>query len=157
MADSPAALNGGSAIMRTVSLMAAALAVAVVAPLGTSARAQHEHNEHFLKCARACADCQLQCDSCFTHCLTLLADGQKDHAKAAQLCADCPECCKACSTLCARQSPLARHMLECCATCCDECAAACGKFPDDKHMAACATSCRECAKECRELLKHLGK
>jgi hypothetical protein len=48
-------------------------------------------------------------------------------------------------------------MLECCATCCDECAAACGKFPDDKHMAACAASCRECAKECRELLKHLGK
>ena len=39
----------------------------------------------------------------------------------------------------------------------NECAAACGKFPDDTHMAACATSCRECAKECRELLKHLGK
>ena len=93
MANSPAGLNGGSAILHTVSLMAAALAVAVVAPLGPSARAQHEHAEHFLKCARACADCQLQCDSCFTHCLTLLADGKKDHAKTAQLCADCSECC----------------------------------------------------------------
>src|SRR5262245_3268765 len=143
--------------MRTISLMVAALAVAVVAPLGPSARAKHEHAEHFLKCAKACAGCQLQCDSCFTHCLTLLGDGKKDHAKAAQLCADCPECCKSCSTLCARQSPLARLMLESCAKCCDECAAACGKFPDDKHMADCAKSCRDCAKECRELLAHLGK
>ena len=88
--------------MRAVSLMAAALAVAVVAPLGPPAHAQHEHAEHFLKCAKVCADCQLQCDSCFTHCLMLLADGKKEHAKTAQLCADCPECCKTCSTLCAR-------------------------------------------------------
>jgi hypothetical protein len=87
----------------------------------------------------------------------LLAGGKKEHATTAQLCADCAECCKTCSTLCARQSPLARLMLESCAKCCDECAAACGKFPDDKHIADCAKSCRDCAKECRELLAHLGK
>jgi uncharacterized protein DUF326 len=143
-------------MMRTVSLMATALAVAVIAPLGPSARAQHEHAGHFLKCARACADCQLQCDSCFNHCQTLLADGKKEHVKTAQLCADCPECCKTCSTLCARQSPLTRPMLECCAKCCDDCATACENTPDDKHMAACAKSCRDCAKECREMLEHLG-
>jgi len=144
-------------MLRTFSLMAATLAIAVVAPVGQSARAQHGHAEHFLKCAKVCADCQLQCDSCFKHCLTLLADGKKEHAKTVQLCADCGECCTTCSTLCARESPLARPMLECCATCCDECAAACAKVPDDKHMAACARSCRDCAKECREMLKHLGK
>src|SRR5260370_17078354 len=97
---------------RTFYLMAATLAVAVVAPVGQSARAQHEHAEHFLKCAKVCADCQLQCDSCFKHCLTLLADGKKEHLKTAQLCADCPECCKTCSTLCARPSPLPRPTLE---------------------------------------------
>ena len=80
--------------MRNLYWMATALAVAVIAPLGPSARAQHEHAEHFLKCAKVCADCQLQCDSCFKHCLTLLADGKKEHAKTAQLCADCGECCK---------------------------------------------------------------
>jgi hypothetical protein len=143
--------------MHTIYLMMAALTVAVLTPLGLSAGAEHEPAEHFLKCAKACADCQLQCDSCFSHCLKLLADGKKDHAKSAQLCADCPECCKSCSTLSARQSLLARPMVECCAMCCDECAAACGKFPDDGHMAACATACRECAQECRELLKHVGK
>jgi Domain of Unknown Function (DUF326) len=157
----PAAGNrdtfGGSAMVRTFSVTAAALVVAVIAPLGPSARAQHEHDEHFTKCAKTCADCQLECDSCFKHCLTLLTDGKKEHAKTAQLCADCAECCKTCSTLCARQSPLARHMLECCEKCCTECAVACGKYPDDKHMTACAKSCSDCAKECSEMLKHLGK
>lgn len=122
-----------------------------------SAHVEHEHAEHFMKCAKVCADCQLQCDSCFKHCLTLTAEGKKEHAKAAQLCVDCAECCKTCSTLCARQSPLSRAMLECCAKCCDDCAAACEKVPDDKHMAACAKSCRSCAKECREMLKMLSK
>ncbi len=126
-----------------------------------SAHGEHEHAEHFMKCAKVCADCQLQCDSCFKHCLTLTADGKKEHAKAAQLCIDCAECCKTCATLCGRQSLLTGPMLECCAKCCakccDECAAACEKTPDDKHMAACAKSCRDCAKQCREMLKHLGK
>ncbi|HUG66912.1 MAG TPA: hypothetical protein VMM76_04110 [Pirellulaceae bacterium] len=145
-------------MMRTFYLMATALAVAVIAPFGQSARAaEGEHAEHFMMCAKSSAACQLQCDSGFKHCLTLLADGKKEHAKAAQLCADNAECCKACSTLCARQSPLARPMLECCAKCCDQCAAECEKFPDDKIMAAVAKSCRDNAKSCREMLKHLGK
>ena len=144
-------------MMRSLYSMATALAVAVIAPVGQSARAQHEHAEHFTKCAKVCADCQLQCDSCFKHCLTLLADGKKEHGKTARLCADCGECCKTCSTLCARESPLSRHVLECCAKCCDECAAACEKTSDDKQMADCAKSCWSCAQDCREMLEHLGK
>ena len=138
------------------SVFATALGLALIAPLGPSARAQHEHDEHFTKCAKTCAACQLECDSCFKHCLALLADGKKEHGKTAQLCADCSECCKTCSTLCARKSPLAKYMLECCEKCCTECTAACGKFPEDKQMAECAKSCSECTKECRELLRHLG-
>ena len=77
-------------MLRTFYLRAATLAIAVIALVGQSARAQHEHAEHFLKCAKVCADCQLQCDSCFKHCLTLVADGKKEHAKTAQLCGDIP-------------------------------------------------------------------
>jgi hypothetical protein len=108
--------------MRNFYLMAVALTMAVVAPVGPYALAQHEHAEHFMKCAKVCADCQVQCDSCFKHCLTRLAEDKKEHAKTAQLCADNSECCKTCSSLCARESPLANPMLECCAKCCDECA-----------------------------------
>ncbi len=146
--------------MRQFCFMTAALALAMVAPLGQSSRAaddKAEHGEHFMKCAKSCADCQLQCDSCFQHCLMLTAEGKKEHAKTAQLLVDCAECCKTCATLCARQSPLAAHMLESCAKCCDDCAAACEKNSDDKKMAACAKSCRDCARDCREMLKHLSK
>ena len=130
----------------------AACALLAVAPLSVVAD-QHQ-NDQLRKCAEVCAACQVECDSCFQHCLQLLADGKKEHQLTAQLCADCAECCKACATLCARNSPLAKPMLECCAKCCEECAAACEKYPDDEHMVACAKSCRECAKQCRETLKH---
>src|SRR5262249_31793924 len=139
--------------MRSLSLMAAVLGAAVLAADRASARPdEHEHHAA-LKCAKVCAECQFHCDSCFKHCLTLAAEGKKEHAVTAQLCADCAECCKTCAALCARNSHLIGHVADCCAKCCDACAAACEKSPDDKHMAACAKSCRECAKECRGLLK----
>ncbi len=115
-----------------------------------------DHAEHFMQCAKVCANCQLTCDSCFKHCLTLLGEGQKQHALTAQLCADCSECCKLASTLSARQSPLAGPACECCAECCDMCAEACEKHPQDQHMAACAKACRECAESCREMAKMTG-
>jgi hypothetical protein len=113
------------------------------------------HHGQMMQCAKACADCQLQCDSCFDHCRKFLAEGKKEHAKTAQTCADCGECCKLAATLTARSSPFSAPACECCAKCCDECAAACEVFKDDKHMAECAKSCRDCAKACREMLEHL--
>ena len=115
-----------------------------------------EHEAHFEKCAKACADCQVQCDSCFHHCAEMVGKGDKDHAKCMHACVDCADCCKLAATLSARNSPFAAAACECCAKCNDECAAACEKFPDDKHMAACAKSCRDCAKACREMIKHLA-
>ena len=50
-----------------------------------AARAQHEHAEHFLNAPETCAGCLVQCDSCFKHCLTLLTDGKKEHAKRGDL------------------------------------------------------------------------
>src|SRR5688572_19410581 len=94
-----------------------------------------EHAQHFNKCASVCSGCQLACDSCFKHCLTLAGQGEKQHAETAQMCVDCAECCKACATLCARQSPLAGPMLDCCATCCEQCAESCEKVADDQRMA----------------------
>ncbi len=139
-------------MLSSLSLMAPGLiALALQAAPGES-----EHAEHFMKCATVCAGCQLQCDSCFKHCLTMLEEGKKEHAKAAQLCADCAECCKLAATLSARQSPLAGPACVCCAECCDMCAEECEKHPDDAKMAACAKSCRECAKSCREMAKMMG-
>lgn len=141
---------------RLMSVTAVALTALLLSVTG-QARADDHHAKHFADCAKACADCQLQCDMCFKHCLGLLTEGKKEHAKTVQTCADCAEFCKLAATLTARQSPFAATACEGCAKACDECAAACEKFPDDKHMSACAKSCRDCAKACREMVKHVGK
>lgn len=142
-------LSLGGVLMIAVLLMAALV--------GQVAHAGGEHGGHMSECAKICANCQLACDSCFKHCISLAGEGKKDHAECAQYCADCAECCKACATLCGRQSPLSPQMLDCCAKCCDACAASCEKFPDDKHMAQCAKTCRDCAKSCRDMGKMVAK
>jgi hypothetical protein len=117
--------------------------------------ADEKHVEgHYEKCAKACAECQVQCDSCFRHCADLVSEGKKDHTRTMHLCADCGEVCTTAAKLSARHSPLAVPTCEACAKACDQCGDACEKFPADDHMKACARSCRECAKACREMIKH---
>ena len=111
------------------------------------------HADHVAKCARLCAECQVECDACYRHCATLVISGDKGHAQSMQLCLDCGDCCKLCSSLVARQSPFAKKMCELCAGCCDECAKSCSTFPKDKHMMACAAICVKCAESCREMAK----
>lgn len=139
------------------SLRAAVLALAVVlTALVTPTWAyDHEHDEHFDRCAKACADCQRMCDSCYRHCADLVAGGNKDHARSMNLCLDCGEVCSTAAKLSARKSTLAGPTCEACARVCDVCAEECEKFKDDKHMTACARECRACAKECRAMLKHI--
>ena len=136
-----------------LATIAMALLAVTATAFAAAPPADSPHASHMLKCASVCADCQVQCDSCFHHCAGLVAEGKKEHAKCMNLCVDCAECCKMCASLCARQSSLCAHACECCTKCCEECAAACEKFPDDKHMAACAKSCRNCAKECSAMAK----
>ena len=114
-----------------------------------------DHHEHFAKCAKACADCQVSCDSCFHHCVTLVASGKKEHVKTMHMCVDCAEYCALAAKLSARQSPFSAAACDGCAKTCDECAKECEKFKDDKHMVDCAKSCRDCAKVCRTMIEHL--
>lgn len=130
-----------------------ALLTGIVKPI--QAEDAPAHHAHFLKCARACTDCQTQCDSCFAHCKSLLAQGKKEHETTAQLCVDCAEFCKLAATMSARMSPLAGDACDSCMKACEKCAAACEKYPDDKHMADCAKSCRACAASCKEMVQHL--
>ena len=96
--------------------LVAAMAFALLGPMIASA--QHKEDDGMMKkCAQICSTCQIECDSCFSYCLQMVADGKLEHKETAQFCGDCAECCKACATLCARSSPLSKHMLECCAKC----------------------------------------
>lgn len=140
---------------RFSSLVVAALTVGLVASASDQppGGAGGEHHTHFLTCAKTCADCSLQCDSCHHHCAKLVVGGSKDHAKSMELCVDCGEACRFAAALTARESRLSLYACECCARCCDDCATACESFKDDRHMAECAKSCRDCAKACRDMVK----
>lgn len=142
--------------MLKVFLLAGAVAATAFLN-GTNVQADDQkHHEHFLKCAKACADCQVQCDSCFQHCANLAVQGDKSHVATMRTCLGCAEVCKLAASLTARGNPFAKEACECCGKCCEACAKACEKFPDDKHMAECAKSCRECAKACTEMIEHLA-
>ncbi len=121
----------------------------------TQAQQPDAHREHFVKCARACAECQVECDACFHHCAALIASGKTGHAKTMHACVDCAESCALASKLAARQSHFSSLACEGCAKTCEECAKECEKFKDDKQMAHCAKSCHDCAKSCRAMIDHM--
>lgn len=60
--------------MKQLGMMVFVVAViaGLTARVETQANAQPpgDHHEHFARCAKACADCQVSCDSCFHHCAT---------------------------------------------------------------------------------------
>jgi hypothetical protein len=145
-------------VMKTLRLVALVGPALLLVPLvwatpQISTGVAQGHAAHFQACAKVCADCSRQCDSCHHHCVHLVANGNKDHVKSMELCVDCGEACRLAAALSGRESRLAGHACECCAKCCDECAEACESFKDDTHMADCAKACRDCAKVCREMVK----
>jgi len=142
--------------MKMKALVLAAVAgFAFLSVIPTRADQGDAHHEHFVKCAKACADCQVSCDSCFQHCATLVAKGKPEHVKTMNVCVDCAEYCALAAKLSARQSLFSATACDGCAKACDECAKECEKFKDEKRMSDCAKSCRDCAKSCRTMIEHL--
>jgi hypothetical protein len=140
------------------ALMAAALTLGSGTDL--SARPDdhkgHMHDKHFDHCAKECARCMLECESCARHCADLLSKGDKKHFKTLGTCADCGDFCALAARIVARRGPTAVTTCEACAKVCDICAKACEEYPNDEHMKRCAKACRDCAKACREMVKHAG-
>jgi hypothetical protein len=112
------------------------------------------HGEHMLACAKACSDCQRECDTCAAHCAHKIAEGKKEHLTTLKTCQDCADFCVAASQIVARGGPFAMLICAPCAEACAACGKECEKFPDDEHMKRCAAECRKCEKACREMLKH---
>ncbi len=140
---------------RIAVVFAAVVGITALYEIQAKAQQPDAHHEHFAKCAKACADCQVSCDSCFHHCAALVAKGKKEHVKTMLSCVDCADYCALAGKLSARHSAYSATACDGCAKACDDCAKECEKFKDDKHMADCAKSCRDCAKACRTMIGHL--
>lgn len=140
-----------------LGITAAALVCLAGGVRGADDKPASEHAHHlrgpFADCARACAECMLQCDSCHHHCEQLVASGKKEHVKTMRLCDDCGSICAVAAQVTARAGPLSAAICESCAKACDVCGANCKKF-EDQHMQDCAKACEACAKACREMIKH---
>lgn len=117
----------------------------------------HAAHGQFEDCARTCAACLVECESCYAHCAGLVADGNLNHATSMRLCNDCADLCRNAATLTARGSEFSVAACETCAVACDQCADACGAFPDEAHLQACANSCRDCAAACRAMIAHASR
>jgi len=138
-------------------LLRALLAVVVLTGASRLATGADEGHKHaFDKCAKACADCMLECESCARHCAEMVSKGNTRHFKTLGTCADCGDFCALAAKVTSRQGPTAATTCEACAKVCDVCGAACEEFKEDEHMKRCAKACRVCARECREMVKHAG-
>jgi hypothetical protein len=115
-----------------------------------------EHNAAMQACAKACSDCQRECDMCATHCAHLLHEGKKEHIASLMTCQDCATICSAAAQIVARGGPFAGSICTACADACNRCGKQCDKFADDQHMKKCAEECRKCEKACNDMIKHMG-
>ena len=143
-----------------ISVLAFALAIGgmmTFPQVGKSqARPGHKgHSETMQACAKACSDCQRQCDSCATHCGNQLAEGKKEHLMTLMTCQDCATVCAAAAQIVSRVGPFSEVICVSCADACSRCGKECQKFPADEHMKQCAEACRNCEKACREMAKEL--
>ena len=141
-----------------LAMAGATLAADRVKEKGTKEKGTKGHDSmHIDKCARACTDCMLECESCAHHCAHLVAAGKKEHQRTLGTCTDCAVFCALAAKIVAHHGPMAVPACEACAKACDTCGDACEKVgEDDAHMNCSAKACRDCAKACREMVKHAG-
>ncbi|HZT41252.1 MAG TPA: hypothetical protein VFA07_03640 [Chthonomonadaceae bacterium] len=129
--------------------------LAGLSSIGNAIAGQKATNAMYAHCAKACSDCMTACAACSKHCASMIAAGQKQHAKTKRLSDDCRDICAAAAKVCSRRGPMTAAICEACAAACDACGAECGKYPTMQPMKACTQSCAACAKACREMIQAL--
>ncbi len=116
-----------------------------------SAKLNGVHQE----CLEACSDCAKTCDMTYHHCLMMVAEGKKEHAKPLQMVADCSGFCALSACNIAKHSPLMAHSCEACAEACKDTLAVVAKF-DGPEMKLAAKALERCERSCRVMLAEMG-
>ena len=133
-------------------------AAGLTALSGTEAAAQapRPHSDAVHKeCLEACSSCAKACEMTYHHCLVMVSEGKKDHAKPLQYAADCASFCALSACNIAKQSPLMVYSCEACADACKDAHAVIAKF-DSPEMKAAADSLARCEKSCRSMVEAMG-
>lgn len=138
------------------SLLLSGVALAGAAMVGRAQAVEHTHHHDMpanAGLAVATADCVQKGQVCLSHCLTLLAQGEKDMAACAQSVNQMLALCSALQSLVNQNSKLVKNLAAVALEACEQCQEQCKKHAD-KHeeCKACGESCAACAKECKKLL-----
>lgn len=140
--------------MNRRELLLGGIALAGAAVVGRAQAAGHEHHHHVSSLntglSAAAADCIQKGELCLSHCLDLLAQGEKEMAACAKSVNQVLAVCGALQQLVNQNSAytakLARIAMDVCKQCEDECMKHADKHQECK---ACGESCAACYKECQ--------
>jgi Cys-rich four helix bundle protein (predicted Tat secretion target) len=141
--------------MNRRELMATAGSIAL-ATMGGAAAADHDHHHMHGKQNQAlvesAADCIVKGQICISHCLDLLAEGDKDMAACAKSVNQMLALCNALVSLGTQQSAYLPAVSKVALEACEACEKECRKH-EKKHeqCKACADSCAACIKQCKAL------
>ena len=133
-------------------------AVGLTALSGREASAQDAHpklDDVHKECLEACSDCARTCDMTFHHCLMMVAEGKKEHAKPLQYAADCAGFCALSACNIAKHSPLMAYSCDACAEACKATLAVISKFDSDEMKTA-AKALARCEKSCRTMVEAMS-
>jgi len=136
-----------------------AVAGATIVGGAQAAGMTHDHSMHMQHAASplaalaaATADCIQKGQVCLSHCLTLLAEGDKEMAACAQSVNQMLAVCGALQQLANQDSRYTAKLAGIAAEVCKQCEEECKKHADKHEQCkACAESCAACYKECEKI------
>jgi Cys-rich four helix bundle protein (predicted Tat secretion target) len=141
--------------MNRRELMATAGSIALVTLAGAAAAEHDHHHMHGQQnqaLVESASDCIVKGQICISHCLDLLAEGDKDMAACAKSVNQMLALCNALVSLGTQQSKYLPAVSKVALEACEACEKECRKH-EKKHeqCKACADSCAACIKQCKAL------
>ena len=127
------------------------LGAAAIAASALPAVAQHEHHNlgaKYQSLIDAASACSSAAELCVSHCVTMLAEGDKSLQACAATSREMAVVCSALRSLAAQNAPHLTAFAKVSADMCKACEAECLKHPQHPVCKACADDCAVCAAEC---------
>ncbi len=131
------------------------LGTVAVAGIALPVAGQHEHHHHGSgvnqELVEAASACSSAAEACLSHCVEMLAAGDKSMAPCSVTTREVAVVCGGLRSLAAQNAPHLSKYAAIAAESCKSCEAECRKHPQHDVCKACADACAACAKLCSAL------
>lgn len=150
--------------MNRRELLLGGVALASAAMVGNARAAEEEHDHHhdmgahvhsanpYAALAVSASDCIQKGESCLSHCLMVLGEGDKDMAECAKSVNQMLAVCAALQQLANQNSKFVPKLAALALDICNQCEESCKKHAKEhEECKLCGESCAACAKECKKV------